>query len=67
MYLDIKSLRVKNNLSQKRLAQKAHISQSELSYLERNVPKSIKGVRLGIIEDIAKALNVPVSRILRLD
>lgn len=65
MYLTIKDLRLSEHFSQKELANKIHISRSYLSKLERNIPATVKGVRLGTIEELAKALNVSVNSIIK--
>lgn len=63
--LNIKTIRTSKNLTQKQLAAKVKISQSYLSKLECNVPNAINGVSLGVIDSIAKALNVPINYIIR--
>lgn len=53
----IKACRHRKNLSQKELAKKAKISISYLSLLERNLRKP----NIKIIENIAAALDIPLS------
>lgn len=67
MYLNIKDIRLSKKFTQKNLAQKACISQSYLSKLERNEKVVVLGVKLKIIKNIAKALNVIEGKILILD
>lgn len=67
MYLNIKDIRLSEKFTQKKLAQKARISQSYLSKLERNEKIVVLGVKLKIIKNIAKALNVSEEKILILD
>lgn len=62
-YLSIKDKRLKKHLTQKQLAKKLHISQPYLSRLERNV--RIKGVPLGLIDDLAKELGCSGEDILK--
>ena len=64
LYLNIKNLRIKNNLTQQELADIVHISRSYLSLLERNVPRAVVGVKLSIINEIAKALNVSINDVI---
>ncbi len=54
-YLDIKNKRISKHLTQKQLARKIHISQTYFSKLERNL--NPRTVNLGLIEDLAKALD----------
>lgn len=67
MYLNIKHIKLSKKFTQKKLAQKARISQSYLSKLERNEKVVVLGVKLKIIKNIAKALNVSEGKILILD
>lgn len=52
---NIKEIRISKNLTQKKLARKAKISQSYLSKIENN--KTLLGVNINIIHRLAKALN----------
>lgn len=67
LYLNIKDIRLSKKFTQKTLARKVRISQSYLSKLERNEKVVVLGVRLKIIKNIAKALNVNEGKILILD
>ncbi|MDH2461456.1 helix-turn-helix transcriptional regulator [Clostridium perfringens] len=67
LYLNIKDIRLSKKFTQKTLAKKARISQSYLSKLERNEKIVVLGVKLKIIKNIAKALNVSEGKILILD
>lgn len=66
-YFNIKSFRIFQNLTQEQLANMVNISQSYISQIERNNLKTKKGVRLGLIQDIAAALDVPLYKVLILD
>lgn len=63
LYLDIKKYRLAKKFTQKQLAKKVKISQSYLSKLENN--KKIDSMRLGLIKDIAKALDTTPKAILK--
>lgn len=65
MNLMIKELRLKNKLTQKELARRIHISRGYLSKIESNNPRILNGVRLGILINISKVLNVPIYELIK--
>ena len=58
---NVRTLRSRLNLSQARLAQKAGIAQTVISYIERTGTKS---PTLDVLEALARALGVPVWSLL---
>lgn len=65
LYLNIKKIRESKNISQKQLSNLASISQSYLSELENNKFEKIEGVTLRMVYNIASALNVDISDIVK--
>lgn len=65
VYLNIKKIRESKKISQKELSELALISQSYLSELENNKANKIAGVSLRMLYNIASALNVNISDIIK--
>jgi transcriptional regulator with XRE-family HTH domain len=57
----VREVRIKNNLSQEKLAEKAGLHRTYIGMIERGE----KNITLINIEKIAKALQVPISELLR--
>ena len=63
--LNIAYYRKLRNMTQRELAERAHISRTHISYIEApNVPSSAS---LETLMDIADALNVPLASLLAFD
>lgn len=62
--LNIKNIRIANNLTQEELSLKSGFSQGYISYLERENFARNKSPRLETIERIAKALDVCPKEVL---
>lgn len=62
-YIDIKDKRLRKHLTQKQLAKRVHISQPYISMIENNV--KVAGVRIGLVDDLAKALDCTGHDILK--
>lgn len=65
VYLNIKKIRESKKISQKELSKLALISQSYLSELENNKANKISGVSLRMLYNIATALNVNISDLIK--